>query len=125
MDRTEISIEYLFRASPGILYEFLTTPACLVRWFCEEVDITKETYSFYWGGSEEVAKILELKENEIVKFHFDDYEEDEYLLFEISKSPVTGETILNITDFCDDDEVDDQMDLWDTQMAKLRKEMGG
>ena len=29
------------------------------------------------------------------------------LEFRFSKSPVTGETIFEITDFCDDDEVDE------------------
>jgi hypothetical protein len=41
------------------------------------------------------------------------------------KSGVTNETVLEITDFCDDDEVDSQMDLWNTQLKKLKIECGG
>ena len=52
-------------------------------------------------------------------------DEDEYLEFNITKSPVTGETILLITDFCDDDEVNDQKAYWDNQIKQLRTETGG
>ena len=126
MERTKFSIEYLFRASPSILYKFFTTPACLVRWFCDEVDIQGSEFTFFWSGSEEVAEVIEDIEDERIRFHWQDAEdEEEYLEFSISKSPVTGETILVITDFCDEDELDDQKQLWDSQIQELRKETGG
>ena len=52
-------------------------------------------------------------------------DEEEYLEFHISRSPVTSETILVISDFCDEDEVDDQTQYWDNLMDKLRKATGG
>lgn len=125
MERVKFTIEFLFKASPAIVYKFFTTPSCLVRWFCDEVDIQGDTYTFYWSGSAEEADLIEDIEEEKLRFHWHDSEDEEYLEFEISKSPVTGETILLITDFCDDDEVDDQKQLWHSQMEDLRKEMGG
>ncbi len=125
MERKEISIEFIFRASPAILYKFFTTPACLVRWFCDEVDISDKTYSFFWSGAEEVAELIEDIEEEMVRFEFEDYEEGEYLEFKMEKSPVTNETILTITDYCDEDEVDDQKQLWESQMKQLKQETGG
>ncbi|MCR9286420.1 MAG: START-like domain-containing protein [Bacteroidetes bacterium] len=125
MDRTKINLEYIFRASPAILYTFFTTPACLVRWFCDEVDITDSIFTFVWSGSEESAELVEDIEEERIRFHFEDYEEGEYLEFEMQRSPVTGETILTIVDYCDEDEVDDQKQLWDSQMKQLRQETGG
>ena len=41
------------------------------------------------------------------------------------KSNITNETILELTDWCDDDEVDEQKDLWEEQMKKLKVECGG
>jgi hypothetical protein len=41
------------------------------------------------------------------------------------QSPVTGETILEVTDFCDEDEVEDQRQLWISQIEDMRKETGG
>lgn len=126
MERVQFSMEYLFRASPSILYKFLTTPACLVRWFCDEVDIQGAIFTFFWSGSDEMAEVIEDVEDERIRFRWLDAEnESEYLEFDISKSPVTGETILVVTDFCDEDEIDDQKRLWDSQIQELKKETGG
>ncbi|MCB0518740.1 MAG: SRPBCC domain-containing protein [Lewinellaceae bacterium] len=125
MERKEIKIEYLLRASPSLLYQFFTTPSNLVRWFCEEVDIQGEVFTFTWSGYDEVAQLVEDIEEELVKFSWlDEGREDEFLQFRISISPVTGETILEITDFCDADEVEEQKDLWETQIGQLKKETG-
>jgi uncharacterized protein YndB with AHSA1/START domain len=125
MDRAKFTQEFLFRASPAIVYKFLTTPSCLTRWFCDEVDINNEVYSFVWSGAAEDAEVIQDIEDELLSFRWDDAEDEEFLEFRISKSPVTGETILEITDFADEDEVDDQKALWETQMQRLREEMGG
>lgn len=125
MDRIKIDLEFLFRASPAILYKFFTTPACLIRWFCDEVDITGDTYTFFWSGSEEVAELIDDIEEERLRFEWEDGEDGEFLEIRFSRSPVTGETILEITDFCDEDDKDDQMQLWSSQMEQLRKETGG
>ena len=118
-------MEFLFRASPTILYKFLTTPSCLIRWFCDEVDISDNIYTFNWNGSEEVAELVEDIEDEKLRFVWEDAEADEFLEFHMSRSPVTGETILVIVDYCDDDETDDQKNLWESQVKQLRQETGG
>jgi uncharacterized protein YndB with AHSA1/START domain len=126
MERVKFVKEFIFRASPAIIYQFLTTPACLTRWFCDEVDITEDTFVFSWSGSEEEAELIENEEPNLLRFVWDDAEsDDEYLEFSIHVSPVTGETIMNITDFADADEVDDQIALWESQMNRMRAEMGG
>ncbi len=126
MQRVKIQSEFLFRASPAILYKFFTTPACLIRWFCDEVDIQGHTFTFMWSGSEEVAELVEDVENEKIKFKWEEADSDEeFLEFHMSTSPVTGETTLNITDFCDEDEVDDQLSYWSSQMDQLAKATGG
>lgn len=126
MDRVKFTNEYIFRASPAILYQFLTTPACLIRWFCDEVDINDNVFSFFWSGSEEAAELILDIEEEMLRFKWEEADDDaEYLEFKIMKSPVTAETILEITDYCDDDELEDQKALWDSQVAKLKRETGG
>ncbi len=126
MQRVKLNLEFLFRASPAILYKFFTTPACLIRWFCDEVDIQDDTFTFFWSGYDEVAELVESVENERLKFRWEDADdEDEFLEFRITTSPVTGETILEITDFCDEDEVEDQKQLWESQILQLQKETGG
>ncbi|MEZ4947923.1 MAG: START-like domain-containing protein [Saprospiraceae bacterium] len=126
MERVRIDMEFLFRASPTIVYQFLTTPACLVRWFSDGVDIQGEYYTFSWSGADEVAEMIDDIEEERIRFKWlDADDEDEFLEFRISRSPITDETILEITDFCDSDEEKDQRALWDSQIKTLKKEMGG
>jgi len=126
MERVKLNLEFLFRASPTILYKFFSTPSCLIRWFCDEVDITDDTYTFVWAGSEEQAEVIDEIEDELIRFQWEDAEDDdEFLEFRISRSPVTGETILSLIDFCDEDEVDDQTQYWNNLMDKLRKATGG
>ena len=126
MERVKYNMEFLFKASPAILYKFFTTPSCLVRWFCDEVDIKGDHFIFYWSGSAEEAELIEHEEDKRLRFQWEEDEDgDEYFEFDFSKSPVTGETIVQLTDFCDADEVDDQKQLWESQMEDLRKETGG
>ena len=126
MGREKIEMEFIFRASPAILYTFLTTPACIVRWFCDEVDIQDDVFTFVWEGSEEKADMTDDIEEERVRFKWHDADDTtEYLEFNMYKSNITNETVLELTDWCDDDEVGEQKDLWEEQMKKLRVEVGG
>jgi uncharacterized protein YndB with AHSA1/START domain len=125
MKRVSFEMEFLFRASPTILYKFLTSPACLVRWFCDTVDIQEDVYAFEWSGSEEVAILIDDIEEERLRFKWEEAADNEYLEFRFDISPVTNETILSITDFCDEDEVEDQKKLWASQFDMLRRETGG
>ncbi len=124
--RTMYKIEYIFRASPTIVYQFLTTPACLVRWFCDEVDISGNVYTFFWDGDEQKAVLIEDWEDELLRFEWEDAPmPNEYLEFRLSKSPITEETVLIITDFCDVNDIKSANKLWDSQISQMRVETGG
>lgn len=125
MERVSFNMEFIFRASPTILYKFLTTPSCLIRWFCDGVDINEDVYTFSWEGYEENAELMDDVEEERLRFHWEEADDGEFLEFRLSKSPVTGETVLEITDFADEDEVEDQRQLWESQIKLLRQETGG
>jgi uncharacterized protein YndB with AHSA1/START domain len=125
MKRVSFQLEFLFRASPTILYTFLTTPACLVRWFCDGVDVKEDEFVFEWSGYEEIAFVIDDIEEERLRFQWEDAPDNEYLEFRLEVSPVTNETILSITDFCDENEVEDQKKLWANQIDNLRRETGG
>lgn len=126
MSRVKFDMEFIFRASPSILYTFITTPSCLVRWFCDEVDINEDVFTFSWAGADENAEMVDDIEEERIRFKWEDADDpDEYLEFRMYKSDVTNETVLEISDFCDDDEVEDQKQLWTSQIQKMRVETGG
>ena len=126
MGRTKLQLEFLFKASPNILYTFLTTPACIVRWFCDKAEVDEHQITYSWSCNEEVALILIDHEEEVLRLKWADSEYDqEYLEFKISESPVTGETILELTDFCDEGELNDSKQYWNQQIKNLQKECGG
>jgi uncharacterized protein YndB with AHSA1/START domain len=126
MKRVKIECEFIVKASPTLLYQFITTPACLVRWFCDTVEIDEELYSFSWNGAYEDAELVDDIEDERIRFKWLDADDaDEYFEFKMYKSDVTLETILEITDFCDKGDEKSTRDLWASQVTALRQECGG
>lgn len=125
MKRVPVDLEYIFKASPAILYKFVTTAECLVRWFSDKVDITGDQYIFSWGDNDEYAELVDDIEEERVRFHWDGSPRFEYLEFRMYLSPVTEETVFEITDFSVDKEKEDLRKFWDSQIKKLRQETGG
>jgi len=118
------TLEYPIRCSPTILYEFLSTPNGLQEWFAEKVDQKEDTFSFSWNNATDEAERVEFVENEYVRYRWDYYGDDEYFEFRIAQSPVTNETILQISDFADKTEIKDQERLWDTQINDLKHRIG-
>jgi uncharacterized protein YndB with AHSA1/START domain len=123
MSRVKFNCEFSFKASPTIVYEFLTSPDCLTRWFCDDCAMTEDSYTYAWEGSEELAYILEDIEEEYLSLQWEDYP-TEYLEFKISKGEITGQTVLEITAFCDDYEVKQEKAFWQTQMNNMKHAMG-
>lgn len=124
--RTSFDQEFIFKASPAILYQFLTSPDRLVSWFCDGADITEEVYTFEWDGSEEEWEMIDDIQEERVRFKIlDNDDENEYLEFRMYKSDITNETILELTAFADEDEIEEEMTFWENQIKKLRIVCGG
>lgn len=123
-NKIPFTIEVPLRCSPNILFEFLYTPNGLQEWFADKVDSKEETFYFTWNGATDEAEQLDAIENELVKYRWDYYAENEYFEFKITRSHVTNETILQITDFAEKHEVKDQEQLWLTQIADLKHRIG-
>lgn len=123
--RTSFEQEFIFKASPGILYQFITYPDRLVMWFCDGVDITDEIYTFEWDGAEEEWEMVDDIQEERIRFHILDNDDGEYLEFKMYKSDITNETILELTAFADEDEVEEEKTFWENQLRKLKVACGG
>ncbi len=118
------TLEYPVRCSPGILYEFLRTPAGIQEWFADKVDERDGQFSFSWNGTEEKAELLDSEEDKFVRFRWDYMTKDEYFEWRIDKSEVTNQTILVISDFADKKEIKDQSQLWEYQVKDLFHRLG-
>lgn len=125
MAKTKYQLEYPLNTSPKLLYSRLSTPSGLSEWFADDVRLNGKNFTFFWDGSEQEAKVLMKKANEYIRFMWIDEEDEEaYFEFRILKDELTGDVSLNIIDFADDDEVDDNKDLWDQQVNGLQRALG-
>ena len=124
MSKQMYTLEYPVRCSPGILYEFLSTPAGLQEWFADRVDERDNVFFFSWNGSSQKAEVLESQEEKFIRFHWLDTPKEEYFEFSIEKSEITNQTILVVKDFAEKKEVKDQSMLWDYQVKDLLHRIG-
>ena len=127
MEKVKFSKEYIIQASNKIIYQCLSTPSGLSEWFADDVNIRDDVFTFIWDGSEEKARILSKKRDELVRFRWlEDEEEGDDYFFEmrIKVDELTGERALIVTDFAEEDEVEDNGLLWDSQVDKLKQTIG-
>jgi uncharacterized protein YndB with AHSA1/START domain len=123
--KTLFTLEYPVRCSPGILYEFLSTPAGLGEWFADSVDEKDGVFSFSWnGGPPDKAQLLEKEQDKFIRYRWLHLPKDEYFEFTIDKSEVTNQTILIIKDFADKKDIKDQSQLWEYQVKDLFHRLG-
>ena len=118
------TLEYPVRCSPGILFDFLRTPAGLQEWFADKVDERDGQFSFSWNGTEDKAELVDSEEDKFVRFRWDYQNKDEYFEWRIDKSEVTNQTILVISDFAEKKEIKDQSQLWEYQVKELFHRLG-
>ena len=125
-EKEKFQLEFVVNASPKLLFNFLATPSGLSDWFADNVNSRGEQFPFMWDGSEETATLLTKKAGSHVKFKWDD-DEDEDSFFEIRMQidDLTGDLSLIITDFAEEDEMDEAILLWESQINKLKTVIGG
>ncbi len=125
--KTKFEIEFPINASPQLLFQYISTPSGLSEWFADNVNSRGEIYTFVWDGSEEKAKLTNKKTDEKVRFRWIDEDGNEDVNFfelKIVRDEITKDVILLITDFADEDEVEDQKLLWDSQIHDLKTILG-
>jgi uncharacterized protein YndB with AHSA1/START domain len=126
-DKIKYSIEFPIHASPQLLYQYISTPSGLSEWFSDNVNSRGELFTFIWDGSEEQAKLLNKKSGERVKFRWlEDEEEGDSCYFEIriQVDEITKDVSLIVTDFAEEDEVDESKMLWTNQISSLKQVLG-
>jgi uncharacterized protein YndB with AHSA1/START domain len=126
-DKKSFSIEYDFHASPQLLYQYLSTPSGLSEWFADNVNSRGELFTFIWDDSEEYAKLIQKKNNEKVRLQWQNDEEDQdqyYFEFRIQVDDITKDVSLIISDFSDEDELEESKMLWDNLVSDLKQVLG-
>jgi len=126
-DKKSFSIEYDFHASKQMLFQYLSTPSGLGEWFADNVNSRGENFSFIWDDSEENAKLIQKKNNERTRFQWEEDEEEGnpyYFEFKIQVEDITNDVSLIVTDFAEEDEMEEAKMLWDNLISSLKQILG-
>jgi len=124
-NRTEIYLEFIFACSTPMLHKFLTTSEGLKSWFCDDVVIKNELYTFSWEGETEKALLKEDPTKPNILFEWQGREAPESTFFEIISSAITRETILKVMTVCDESSQDEEVIYWNNIIKILKTATGG
>lgn len=123
-DKIKFEIEFVIQSSPQLLYQYLSTPSGLSEWFADNVNSRGEIFNFIWDGSEEEAMLLKKKSDEFIKFRWAENEDESFFEMRIIVDEITKDVSLFITDFAEEDEVDEAKMLWTNQVSSLKQVLG-
>jgi uncharacterized protein YndB with AHSA1/START domain len=123
--KSKIVMEYTINSSPKVLYSRLSTPGGLAEWFADDVNLKGNVFTFIWNGIEYRAVVIQKKENKYIRFQWiDEADKNTYFEFRINVDELTGDVALVVTDFVDEDEEEDSVELWNTQINELKHTLG-
>ena len=124
-DKVKFELEFPIHASPQLLYQYISTPSGLSEWFAENVNSRGELFKFIWDGTEEQAKLVSKKSGERIKFKWlDDDDSNTYFEIRIQVDEITKDVSIMITDFAEDDEIEEAKMLWENQISDLKQVLG-
>ena len=124
-DKVKYELEFVVKSSANLLYSYIATPSGLSQWFADNVNLRGENFIFIWDGSEEVAKLISKKINSSIKFKWEADEDSEtYFELKIQIDDLTKDVALIVTDFADEDELDEAKLLWEAQLDNLHAIIG-
>jgi len=123
-EKIKYELEFPIQASPNMLYQYITSASSLSEWFADDVNSRGKVFSFFWDGVEEKADLVSTKNNQFVKFKWLDGDDDCYFEIRIVVDELTKDVSLMITDFSDEDEVEESKMLWESQIADLKQVLG-
>ena len=127
MTKSKFELEFTIQASPQLLFQYLSTPSGLSEWFADNVNARTERFSFFWDDSEEDAILLKKKSNEFVRFKWlngDEDQDDCFFEMKIEVDEITKDVSIIVTDFSEEDEVEEAKMLWESQIGDLKQVLG-
>ena len=123
-DKIKYELEFPIQASPYMLYQYISTASSLSEWYADNVNSRGKVFSFFWDGVEEQAELISSKNNQFVKFKWLEEDDDYYFEIKIVVDELTKDVSLMVTDFSEEDEVEESKMLWESQIADLKQVLG-
>jgi hypothetical protein len=127
MEKIKFELEFLLKTSSRVLENMITTPAGLSEWFSDDVVIKDDIITFKWDSGEEKARLLTKRISDKIKWQWTEDEEDgidSFCELKYHIDPLTKVVVLTITDFAEEDEMEEAKRLWENQILKMKQTLG-
>jgi|SRR5690606_5944043 len=122
-EKVKFTLEYEIKSSPKILFSFISEPNALSQWFADDVGYKDQVYTFEWDGEEHHARLVNHRENKLVRFKWLD-DEPYFFEMEIIQDELTNDVALSVTDFATEENLDDRKQIWHNQIQYLLGVLG-
>ena len=118
---TKFELEYPVKSSVKVLYDALVDSSKLTEWFCDDITLydNGKKMEFFWEGTGQMADVIGKKDNKYIRWQWEDEEDDTYFELKIQIDEITNDVALIVTDFAEEDELEEAKMLWDNQIRDL------
>lgn len=119
-------LEYQVNASPKLLYNYLSTISGLSEWFADDINSRGDEMEFIWDDdTRATAIVISKKQGVFIRFKWEEeIDSDTYFEMKIQIDELTKDVSLIITDFAEENEMEDAVQLWNAQISKLLQVLG-
>lgn len=128
MNLEQFKIEYsLGQLSTNILWSYISSASGLSNWFADSVLVSGKTYTFIWNKQPNTATLLNQRQGIFIRFRMeesDNASEKSYFELRLSHNELTNDSMLQVIDHAYSDEIDDSIELWNKQVATLKRVLG-
>ena len=126
MAKTKVQYEFPMHCQSEILYEYMASAEGLSEWFADDVEERGDDFYFNWNsGPDEKATLIRYKPESFVRFRWEEDEGTKYF-FELSIiiDEITDDLSLNIIDFCEPGEEEENKLYWENLIENLQIKLG-
>ncbi len=123
--KEKFQLEFPMVSSTSLLFEYIASAEGLGEWFADKVVERGDEFTFHWGNQEEKAQLIRFKTESFVRFRWEEDEETKYFFeMAIQTDEITNDVALIITDFAENDELDEQKQYWENLIEDLKDVIG-
>jgi len=124
-DKIKYEMEFPIQASASLLYQYISTPSGLQEWYADNVNSRGKSFTFIWEGSEEIAKLISKKKGDSIRLQWEEDEDtDYYFEMRIQLDDLTKDVSIMVTDFAEEDELEEGKMLWENMISELKHLLG-
>ena len=124
-EKIKYEMEFPIQASSALLYQYISTPSGMQEWYADNVNSRGEIFNFIWEGSEEVAKLISKQKGKSIRFQWmEDEGTNYYFEMRIDLDDITKDVCIMVTDFAEENEVEEGKMLWENMISELKHLLG-